>query len=192
MLVGLTGGIGSGKTIVSKLFEMFGAKVFYSDECAKSLYFKREIKEQIVRLLGKEAYLNDDTINKKHISNTIFSNTELLAKLNNIIHPAVAEEFRQFVNNHKGALVIKESALLFETGLFKQLNKTILVTAPFDLRVARIMERDHLSKDQVLLKMKSQMSDEEKIKLADFIINNNEKDFLITQSLAIFNQLTNA
>ncbi|MBL7917421.1 MAG: dephospho-CoA kinase [Bacteroidia bacterium] len=115
-----------------------------------------------------------------------------MGKLNNIIHPAVAEEFKLFAKSNEGALIIKESALLFETGLFKQLNKTILVTAPLDLRIARIMERDHLSKDQVLLKMKSQMSDEEKIKLSDYVINNNEKDFLITQSLAIFNQLNNA
>jgi dephospho-CoA kinase len=192
MLIGLTGGIGSGKTIVSKLFEMFGAKVFYSDECAKSLYFKNEIKQQIIKLLGKEAYLNDNTLNKKYISNTIFTNTDLLARLNKIIHPAVAEEFKHFAKSNEGALIIKESALLFETGLFKQLDKTILVTTPLDLRIARIMERDNLTKEQVILKMKSQMSDEEKLKLADFVINNNEKDFLITQSLSIFHQLNNA
>ncbi len=192
MLIGLTGGIGSGKSMVAKLFELYGAKVFNSDECAKKLYFNPEIKLKIVELLGHEAYLNATNLNKKHISNTIFSNTHLLAKLNNILHPAVAEEFKQFAYQNAGHLIMKESALLFETGLYKLLDKTIIVTAPLDLRITRIMERDKLNKEQVLLKIKSQMSDDEKIKLADYVINNNEKDFLITQSLAIYNQLINA
>lgn len=191
MIIGLTGGIGTGKTMVAKLFAMFGAKVFNSDENAKLVYFIPEIKEKIIALLGNDCYLDHKTLNKKYISDKIFSDTQLLQKVNAIIHPAVLNDFRRFIDKYPNDLIIKESAILFETGLYKDLDKTILVTSPMNLRLKRVMERDGLSEQEVRNRIKSQLSEDEKIKLADLVINNNEHDFLITQTLAIFNELTN-
>jgi len=192
MIVGLTGGIGTGKTMVAKLFSMFGAKVFNSDESAKLLYFDPLIKEKIIALLGKDCYTSDTTLNKKYISDKVFSDTALLQKLNAIIHPAVVNDFKKFAAKYPNELIIKESAILFETGLYKGLDKTILVSSPIELRLKRVMERDGLSEQEVKNRIKSQLSEEEKLKLADFVINNNERDFLITQTLTIFNELTHA
>ena len=189
MIVGLTGGIGTGKSTVAKLFELLGAKIFNSDENAKEQYFVPEIKQQVIHLLGKECYSDEKTLNRKHISNKIFSDTTLLKKLNAIIHPAVIKDFKDFANSHLDKLIIKESALLFEVGLDKELDKVILVTSPLELRIERIMKRDGLSREEIQNKIKSQLSDEEKLKLTDLVIKNDEKEFLITQSLAMFNKL---
>lgn len=192
MIVGLTGGIGSGKSMIAKLFAMFGAKVFNSDECAKQLYFNPAIKKEVVDLLGRDAYLNEQTLNKKVIAEKIFSNTKTLQQLNEIIHPAVANEFRKFVESHPNCIIIKESALLFETGLYKQLDKTILVTSPLELRVNRVMQRDQLNETEVLNKIKSQLNEEEKLKLTDIVIENNEKDLVIPQCLSVYQNLKHA
>jgi dephospho-CoA kinase len=192
MIVGLTGGIGSGKTIVARLFAIMGAKVFNSDECAKQLYVEPAIKERVIGLLGTECYLNDDTINKKYISQRIFSNTNLLKELNAIIHPAVAEKFKEFVKKYPNQLIIKESALLIETGLYKELDELILVTSPLELRIKRVMQRDGVSEGEVRNRIKSQLSEDEKLKLAGHVIQNNECDFLITQVLSIYKILQHA
>jgi dephospho-CoA kinase len=189
MIVGLTGGIGTGKTMVAKLFELYGAKLFNSDDRAKELYFHPEIKQQVIALLGADCYLNDHTLNKKHISQKIFSDTDLLKKLNAIIHPAVVAEFKNFAAQYTHELIVKESALLFETGLYKDLEKIILVTSPLALRLERVMQRDGLSEQEVMNKIRSQMSEEEKLKLSDHVIYNNETDLLIPQSLAIYQKL---
>lgn len=189
MIVGLTGGIGSGKTVISKLFALFGAKVFNSDENAKNQYFKPNIKTRVNSLLGEASYKTDGSLNRKYISDKIFSNTDLLQQLNAIIHPAVGADFKLFAKQHEGSLIIKESAILFETGIYKELDKTILVTSPLELRIKRVMQRDGLTEAEVLNKIKSQMSDEEKIKLASFVIHNNEQDLLITQTLQVYKTL---
>ncbi len=189
MIVGLTGGIGTGKSTVVKLFELLGAKTFNSDENAKQQYFVPAIKQQVIDLLGKECYADEKTLNRKFISTKIFSDTTLLKKLNAIIHPAVIKDFKAFANSYPGKLIIKESALLFEVGLIKELDKVILVTSPLELRIERVMKRDNLSREEIMNKIKSQLSDEEKLKLTDLVIRNDEKEFLITQTLAIFNKL---
>lgn len=192
MIVGLTGGIGTGKSTVAKLFAMLGAKVFNSDDNAKQQYFVPEIKQQIINLLGTECYLDDKTINKKYISHKIFSDTSILKKLNTIIHPAVVNDFKQFASKNAHSLIIKESALLVETGLNKGLDKIIVVTSPIELRIERVMKRDGLSRVEVERKIKSQLNDEEKLKFADFVINNNERDFVIEQCFDIYNKLVHA
>lgn len=189
MIVGLTGGIGSGKTVVSKLFALFGAMVFNSDENAKQQYFKPSIKHQVIELLGNECYKADGSLDRKYISDKIFTNTNKLQQLNAIIHPAVGDDFKLFVKQNAGKLIIKESAILFETGIYKDLDKTILVTSPLDLRIKRVMQRDGLTEAEVMNKIKSQMSDDEKIRLASYIIHNNEQDLLITQALEIYKTL---
>ncbi len=192
MIVGLTGGIGTGKSTVAKLFELLGAKVFNSDDNAKQQYFVPEIKQQVIALLGKECYLSDGTLDRKYISGKIFSDTGLLQKLNGIIHPAVGKDFKAFVNSNPGKLIIKESALLFEVGLDKELDRVILVTSPLELRIERVMKRDNLSREEVMNKIKSQLSEAEKLKLTKLVINNDEKEFLIPQTLKIFKELNHA
>lgn len=189
MVVGLTGGIGSGKSTVVKLFEIMGCAVFYSDYVAKEIYFDDTIKPKIIALLGNGAYFSEKEIDKKHISSKIFSDTNLLHQLNNIIHPAVIEKFKAFKELNKGKLIIKETALLFEAKLESQVDKIVLVAAKDELRIKRVMQRDGLSEEDVLNKMKAQLPQEEKILKSDFIIYNNEEDFLITQVLTVYSKL---
>ena len=192
MIIGLTGGIGSGKSTVAALFELMGCAVFYSDDVAREIYFDKNIKEQITALLGKETYLSDTEIDKKYISSKIFTDTILLHKLNAIIHPAVIERFKTFKEQNKGKLIIKETALLFEAKLEAQVDKIVLVAANDDLRIKRVMKRDGLTEEEVVRKMKSQLPQEEKITKSDIVIYNNEKEFLITQALSVFEKYKNA
>ncbi len=192
MVIGLTGGIGSGKSTVARLFEIIGCAVFYSDDIAKEIYFDKDVKAKVMTLLGAETYISEKEINKKHIGSKIFSDTALLHQLNAIIHPAVIKQFEIFKNKHADKIVVKETALLFEAKLESQVDKIVLVAAHDELRIARVMQRDGLSKEEVIKKMKAQLPQEEKILKSDFVIYNNEKEFLITQVLNIYNQLNNA
>lgn len=190
MIVGLTGGIGSGKTTVAQLFETMGFIVYNSDEKAKQLYFNSFVKEQVINLLGKDAYLNENEIDKNYISQKVFSNTALLHKLNAIIHPAVKEDFIQFQKKHSPeTLIIKETALLFETGDNKNLDYSILVTAPTKIKIERIIKRNSISKTEVEKRIASQLSDEKKIPLADFIIVNDNDQALIPQVLQVVQKI---
>lgn len=189
MTAGLTGGIGSGKSTVAKLFEIFGCAVFYSDDVAKNIYFEEPVKQQVKKLLGNSAYLSERLIDKTYISSKIFNNTDLLHQLNSIIHPAVGKKFEDFKKQHNNKIIIKETALLFEAKLEKQVEKIIVVASSDELRIKRVMQRDKLTKEDVLKKFKSQMPQEEKIKKADFVIYNNEEEFLITQVLEVFDKI---
>lgn len=192
MIVGLTGGIGSGKSTVAKLFEVLGCAVFNSDEAAKLVYFDKQVKEKVKALLGNEAYVNETTLNKPYISSKIFSNTELLHQLNNIIHPAVKICFTGFKAENSSKIVIKETALLFEAKIDTEVDKIIMVAADDELRIQRVMHRDGLSRQDVMNKIQSQLPQNEKIKLSHFVIYNNEEEFLTTQVLNIYNKLKNA
>ena len=192
MVVGLTGGIGSGKTTIAKLFEILDCPVFYSDNVAKELYFDEVIKKSVIKLLGKESYLSDKQINKEYISSKIFSDPDLLQKLNNIIHPAVLEKFKKFKIKYAGKIIIKETALLFEANLESEVDKIIFIAANNDLRIQRVINRDNLSRDETVKKLNAQLPQEEKISKSNFVIYNNETEFVITQTLKIFNRLKNA
>lgn len=189
MVAGLTGGIGSGKSTVAKLFEIFGCAVFYSDDVAKNIYFEESVKHEVINLLGKQAYLSETAIDKAYISSKIFNNTHLLHQLNSIIHPAVGKKFEKFKQQHSNKIIIKETALLFEAKLQAQVDKIIVVASKDELRIQRVIQRDKLSQEEVQKKIKSQMAQEEKIKQADFVIYNNEEEFLITQALDVFNKI---
>jgi len=190
MTVGLTGGIASGKSVVAQLFKILGAEIFNSDISAKLQYYKPQIREQVTDLLGKEAYESENRINKAFIASRIFSDTSLLRSLNQIIHPAVADDFKAFVLDHPGKLIIKESALLIETGLYREFKNNILVVSPSALRVKRLQERDGISAEEVQNRFKSQLNDSEKEKHCNFIIRNNEEEFLMPQVIEIFKKLT--
>ena len=191
MIIGLTGGIGSGKSTVSKLFETMNCPIYNSDEKAKDLYFKPSIKSSIINLLGQEAYLNEKEINKTYISKKVFSDDYLLQQLNQIIHPAVQEDFTAFKNKYASeSIIIKETALLFETDIYKEVAASILVTAPVYLKIERVQKRNSLPIEEVEKRMKAQWSDEQKIPLADFIVNNDGDTAIIPQVLSILKKLT--
>ncbi len=186
---GITGGIGSGKSTVAKIFEVFSIPVYYSDDRAKEVYYLPDVKLKVVNLLGSEAYNYNGILNKKHISQLIFKNKHLLQKLNEIIHPAVDVDFNQWLKKQNSKFVLKEAAILFETGLYKKLNGTILVTSPLSLRIDRVCKRDGISEDEVKKRIENQFSDEKKSLLANWIIKNDDENSLITQSLKLYSTL---
>lgn len=189
-IVCITGGIGSGKSLVSKIIETLGYPVYCSDERAKQMYFHPEIKLKVIDLLGTEAYINDYQINKKHIADKIFSDKHLLNQINEIIHNAVKDDFKNFLQKHQNSsLIFKESALIFEAQLQKNCDKIILVTAPTELRIQRVMKRDNISKEEVLNRMKHQLDDSIKISQSDYVIQNDEQHSLLVQVFRILDDL---
>ncbi|MES2514652.1 MAG: dephospho-CoA kinase [Bacteroidota bacterium] len=189
MIIGLTGGIGSGKTTVAKLFETMGCVLYNSDEAAKLAYYNPKVKQQVIELLGENAYINFHEIDRNYISKQVFSNKSLLEKLNAIIHPAVKENFIQFQKTYASAMILKESALLFETNIYKDLDKIILVTAPLETKIARIKKRNTFSDEEINKRIKAQWADEQKIPLADFIVLNDGSKPLIPQVIDIIQKL---
>lgn len=190
MIVALTGGIGSGKTTIAKLFETMGCVVYNSDEKAKDLYYNPNIKKNVVELLGDNAYLSDNTLNKVGVSDIIFKDKNMLEKLNAIIHPALALDFENFVKQQKPeSIIIKESALIFETGLCKNFTHIVLVTAPIEQKIKRVMNRNLISKEEVEKRMQAQWTDEQKLPLANYIISNSDKDALIPQVFSVLNKI---
>jgi len=171
-IVGITGGIGSGKTTVAKMFSAFGAPVYYADAEAKELTATSpEIRADLIALLG-EATFKDGVLDRKYMANKIFNDEALLAKANAIIHPRVAAHFKQWAAAQNFPYVLKEAAILFESGSYKDCDVTILVTAPEEIRIQRVMERDQATREEVVARMENQWSDAKKSELADFIIEN--------------------
>ncbi len=171
-IVGLTGGIGSGKTTVAKMFASYGVPVYNADiEAKKLMNSSHTIREQLISLLGEETYQNG-ILNRKYMAGRIFNNPDLLDKANAIIHPKVAANFLQWAKVQTAPYVLKEAAILFESGSFSNCDAVILVTAPREERIKRVMERDQVSREEVLARMNNQWSDEKKRGLSDFIIQN--------------------
>lgn len=173
-IVGLTGGIGSGKTTVAKLLESKGYSVYYSDIRAKEIVNNNAfLKTRIIQLLGDKAYDQDGKYNRKWVAQKVFNNEKLLLELNKIIHPAVKSDFEFWVREQKGDFIFKETALLFELNLDKNCFKTILVTADESLRIKRAMERDGKTYQEIENIIQKQIPEKEKRKRADLIIENN-------------------
>lgn len=172
-IIGLTGGIGSGKTTVAKFIEEFGFPVYYSDDRAKDIVNDNDdLKEKIIGLLGDEAYDNG-IYNRKFVAEKVFNNKDLLQSLNEIIHPAVRIDFEDWVKKQTKYLVFKETALLFEQKLNRQCYQSVLVTAEDNIRAKRVMDRDGKTYREVETIMEKQMPEKDKIKLANHIIYNN-------------------
>ena len=189
--VGLTGGIGSGKTIVSRIFSLLEVPIFNADIEAKSLMLKQPLKAKIINLLGADAYTKEGQLNKKYIANIIFSQKEKLQQINAIVHPAVALAFDNFAKKNKQApYIIKEAAILIENKMYQSLDKLILVTANEEKRIQRVVERDNLTKKEVKAKIQNQMTDEEKKQYVNFVVKNNETELLIPQIEKIHQELT--
>jgi dephospho-CoA kinase len=188
--IGLTGGIGSGKTTIAGIFKSLGVPVYNSDERAKQIYFHEEVRPAVEKLLGKEAYLTEAELNKSHISSLIFGDQQLLHALNSIIHPAVGKDFEQWLSKQNAPFVIKESALLFEAGIHEKMDDVILVTAPLEVRIQRTMKRDGLTRKQVEDKVNNQMPQEEKVRMSRWVIDNSGNVLVIPQVLEIVEELT--
>lgn len=173
-IIGLTGGIGSGKTTVAHFIEEFGFPVYYSDDRAKTIVNdNEEVKTKIKDLLGNEAYDEQGLYDRKFVAEKVFNNNDLLQQLNEIIHPAVRIDFEEWVKKQTKYLVFKETALLFELKLNLACYKSVLVTAEDNIRIKRVMDRDGKTYREVESIMEKQMPEKEKIKLADCIIYNN-------------------
>ncbi|MBM0657493.1 dephospho-CoA kinase [Capnocytophaga genosp. AHN8471] len=172
MVVGLTGGIGSGKSTIAKAFAALGIAVFNSDEQAKALIANNaQVKKHIIAAFGEEAYQNGE-YNRAYIAQIVFNNSEKLAILNGIVHPALAKYFNQWAKKQTSPYVLKEAAILFESGSYKDCDYIITVTAPEEVRIARVMARDHCTEAQVHARMAQQWSDAQRIALSDAVIEN--------------------
>ncbi|MGY3054791.1 dephospho-CoA kinase [Pedobacter sp. UYEF25] len=189
--VGITGGIGSGKTLVCNVFRQLDVSVFFADDAAKRLMTTdKTLMEEVKSAFGRESYFNDGKLNNKWIANIVFNNSAALEKLNAMVHPAVFRDFKHWCNNvdKKVPYVVKEAALLFESGSDKMCDVTVVVLAPLTLRLDRVIQRDKVSMEQVMARVEKQFTDEHKASLADFQITNDDKHSLIEQVLALHNR----
>tara|TARA_Y100000768_G_scaffold383202_1_gene364926 strand:+ start:226 stop:819 length:594 start_codon:yes stop_codon:yes gene_type:complete len=191
MKVGLTGGIGSGKTTVCRVFEKLGVPVYYSDDRAKALYIEsKEVKQQVIDLLGEDAYLENGALNKQYISEKVFNDKALLQQLNAILHPAVAKDYASWLEQHKAApYTLKEAAILIESGAYKNCDQLIVVTAPEVVRIERVTQRDGVEQAAIKARMNNQMQEAERVEYADFILENDGEKSILKQALAIHQQL---
>ncbi|WP_445734934.1 dephospho-CoA kinase [Mariniflexile sp.] len=188
-IVGLTGGIGSGKTTVAKQFTDLGIPVYIADEEAKKLMARSKIiKRKLINLFGNDAYINNQ-LNKPFVRNIIFKDASYLQKMNAIVHPRVAEHFEKWVLKQDAPYVIKEVAILFESGGYKQCDFVITVTAPKQLRIKRLLKRDGSTVETIETIMKNQWTDAQKVKLSQFVITNTELEKTKNQVVKIHQEI---
>ncbi len=187
--IGLTGGIGSGKTTVAKIFEVLGIPVYYADDSAKRLMNENEVlKQNIIQHFGKETY-KDDLLDRPVLAALVFNDPQKLTLLNSLVHPVTIADADAWMQQQTAPYTLKEAALIFETDAHKHLDKVIGVNAPYDLRLQRTMQRDHISKEAVEARMSKQMNEAEKMKLCDFIITNDDLQLLIPQVVSLHENL---
>lgn len=190
--LGITGGIGSGKSIVCKIFESLGYPIYNADDRAKWLVENdSDLKKNIILILGSESYI-EDKYNRSFVSKTVFQNPDLLIKLNELIHPKVGNDFDKWASeNSNSKIIVKEAALIFESDSYKNLDKIITVIAPIEDRIDNILKRDTFrTKEEILKIINNQLSDKEKIDKSDFVIYNNSNELILPQILNIINQLS--
>ena len=190
--IGITGGIGSGKTTVCKVFQLQQIPVFYADSQAKIIMqTDQQLVNSIKAAFGSDVYSAEGILNRSRLAAIVFSDEEKLKKLNSLVHPAVFRAFDKWVEQQNAPYVMKEAALLFESNSYKDCDYIILVKAPQHLKIARIIERDAVPESDVLKRMNKQLSDEEKELRSDFIIYNDEQQMLIPQVLALHEKFLN-
>ncbi|MBN7809473.1 dephospho-CoA kinase [Algoriphagus sp. H41] len=192
--IGITGGIGSGKSTVGRIFHILGIPIYSADDRAKWLMANdAALKGQISATFGLESYLEDGSLNRAFLAEKVFSDPEKVKQINALVHPAVGRDFHGWAENQNAPYVLKEAALLFETGSYRELDKIINVSSPLKIRIARILMRDpHRSESQVNHIIDQQMPDEEKNEKADFVIKNSDNKLLIPQVLEIHRTLSAA
>ena len=179
--IGITGGIGSGKSVVSELMKIMCIPVYKADDASKNiLKTNRFIQEELRKLLGEDIFSNGE-LNKVKMASLIFNDPDLLSKTNAIIHPIVFNDFNLWSDSQHSDIVACESALIFESGMNRFLDYTITVSAPMKTRIERVKRRDNTSEEQIMNRIKNQLPDEEKIKLSDFILVNDNRQAIIPQ-----------
>jgi dephospho-CoA kinase len=189
MKIGLTGGIGSGKTTVAKIFEVLGVPVYYADDAAKKIMNENEgLKKKLAELFGSETYANG-VLNRTFLASVVFNSSEKLALLNSLVHPLTMQDAERWIAQQNAPYIIKEAALVFESDVWKQMDKVIGVSAPYALRLTRTMQRDNITREAVEARMAKQMNEDEKMKRCDFVIYNDEQQLLVPQALALHERL---
>ena len=186
--VGITGGIGSGKSLVCHVFRCLGAPVYDADSGAKKIMTSDGLLvEQIKNEFGSSAYLKDGSLDRSYISKATFGNPERLEKLNSLVHPRVAADYATWLETHReDTYVVREAALLYEAGAYRSVDKMIVVSSPAEVRIRRVLARDaHRTREDVQAIMKNQLPEEEKLKRADYIIYNDDQHMVIPQVLAL-------
>jgi len=187
--IGLTGGIGSGKSTVAQIFEVLGIPVYYADIEAKRLMnHDAELRSAITRIFGNDAYANN-TLNRKYISSIVFSDPAKLGLLNSIVHPATKKDSEKWMGRQTTLYAIHEAALIFEAKVSDRLDHVIGVSSPQELRIKRAMERDNISREEVLQRISKQLDEETKMSKCDFVLTNDEKQLLIPQVLELHEKL---
>jgi dephospho-CoA kinase len=187
--VGITGGIGSGKSTVAKVFKVLGIPVYYADDAAKRLMNEDEsLKEQLQELFGKETYI-DGKLNRKYLAGLVFNNEAKLAQLNALVHPATLKDADQWMQQQTTSYAVKEAALIFESGAQAQLDCVIGVFAPAPIRIQRVMKRDGITREEVKARMEKQIDESLKMRLCDYVITNDEQELVIPQVVKIHEAL---
>ena len=190
-VVGITGGIGSGKTTVCRIFEILGIPVFYADLEAKKLYEDEKIKTKTVKIFGKKILSEKGDIDKRKLAEIVFNDEPSLSKLNALIHPSVKKAFSVWIQNNKNAVyAIKEAAIMIESGSNKEIDYIISVISPKSVSIKRVINRDKLSESDIIRRIKAQISDKERAKSSDEIIYNDDGHSLIEQVLKIHDRMS--
>jgi len=191
--VGITGGIGSGKSIVCEVFKILGVPVFHADNVARDLQQNdHQVRSGLIHLFGESIYSREGMPDRKKIAGLIFNDQELMSKVNQIIHPRVRENFNKWADMHADdSYILYEAAILFESVYYKDLDLNILVIADEKIRIKRVMQRDNTTEELVRQRINNQMNDMEKMKMADYILENNEKSLLIPQIIELDKVLKN-
>ncbi len=188
--VGLTGNIGSGKTTVSRVFETLGIKVFNADNEAKSLYYEENVKHDISKMLGKKVLDKNNNIDFKLLASVIFNDENKLKQLTSYIHPLVVKKYENWlISNPDLPFTIHESAIIFEYSLENKFDFVACVSAPYELRLQRVLKRDNSNKSEIEERMNNQMDETTKVKNSDFVIMNDEQSFIIPQVIDIYKKL---
>ncbi|HOV10606.1 MAG TPA: dephospho-CoA kinase [Bacteroidales bacterium] len=190
--LGLTGGIGTGKSVVARIFSEFDIPVFYGDHEAKKAYADPEVLTKVKQVFGYRVFDND-RVNFKKLADQVFTDQEKLGKLNSIIHPFLISQFEKWSDKqYRASYIIMEAAILYEASLQHFFDTIVAVSAPRELCIDRVMKRDGFSKEAVIQRMNNQWSDAEKVALSDYVIYNDGKQLLIPQVLAIHHEILNS
>ena len=190
--LGLTGGIGSGKTTVAKVFETIGVPVFYADDEAKKFLLKDNVKQQLVKLFGTKVIDDKGDVSKPELANIVFNNADSLKKLNALIHPLLINEFEKWAEKKKAdnhPYIIMEAAILFEAGFDSYVDKALCVFAPLETRINRVVCRDGATNEQVLSRINNQMSGEERESKSDFVIRNSNSNMIVNEIVSLDEKL---
>ena len=187
--LGLTGGIGSGKSTVAKVFQEMGVPVYYADDEAKKFLVFEDVKKRLQALFGARVVNTLGVIDKPVLASIVFTDEKELAKLNALIHPLLEDDFQKWVLKQNTSFIVKEAAILFEAGFDKSVDKILTVSAPIEQRISRVIKRDGVSRQQVLDRISKQWTDQQREAKSDFVIRNANEDMILAEILEIYSQL---